>query len=146
MELAGTAGCRADGSYEVEGGRFVRSIVGVAVAGAMGAVARYALGGWIAERLPVSFPWDTLVINVTGSFVLGLLFVLTTERFAVSPALRAAVTIGFMGAYTTFSTFSLETFRLLEDGAWWLAAVNAAGSITLGLVAVAGGVAVGRSV
>jgi fluoride exporter len=130
----------------VEGGRFVRSIIGVAVAGAVGALARYGLGGWIAERLPVSFPWDTLVVNVTGSFVLGLLFVLTTERFGVSPALRAALTIGLVGAYTTFSTFSLETFRLLEDGAWWLAATNAASSITLGLIAVAAGVAVGRSV
>jgi CrcB protein len=130
----------------VEGGRFVESIVGVAMAGAAGALARYALGGWIAERLPVSFPWDTLVVNVTGSFVLGLLFVLTTERFAVSPPLRAALTIGFVGAYTTFSTFSLETFRLLEDGAWWLAVANVASSIAFGLVAVAAGVAVGRSV
>jgi CrcB protein len=136
----------ADGSYEVEGGRFVRSIVGVAIAGAVGAVARYGLGGWIAERLPVSFPWDTLVVNVTGSFVLGLLFVLTTERFAVSPAFRAALTIGLVGAYTTFSTFSLETFRLVEDGAWWLAAANVMSSIVFALAAVAAGVAVGRSI
>ncbi|MGZ4115439.1 MAG: fluoride efflux transporter CrcB [Actinomycetota bacterium] len=124
----------------------MRSIVGVAIAGAAGAVARYGLGGWIAERLPVSFPWDTLVVNVTGSFVLGLLFVLTTERFAVSPAFRAALTIGFVGAYTTFSTFSLETFRLVEDGAWWLAAANVMSSIVFALAAVAAGVAVGRSI
>ncbi|MGZ4125240.1 MAG: fluoride efflux transporter CrcB [Actinomycetota bacterium] len=124
----------------------MRSIVGVAIAGAGGAVARYGLGGWIAERLPVSFPWDTLVVNVTGSFVLGLLFVLTTERFAVSPAFRAALTIGFVGAYTTFSTFSLETFRLVEDGAWWLAAANVMSSIVFALAAVAAGVAVGRSI
>jgi fluoride exporter len=83
---------------------------------------------------------------VTGSFVLGLLFVLTTERFGFSPALRAALTIGLVGAYTTFSTFSVETFRLLEDGAWWLAAANVASSIVLGLIAVAAGLVVGRSV
>jgi fluoride exporter len=123
----------------------VRSIIGVAVAGAVGALARYGLGGWIADRLPVSFPWDTLVVNVTGSFLLGLLFVLTTERYAVSPALRATLTIGLVGAYTTFSTFSLETFRLIEDGAWWLAGLNAVASVALGLVAVYGGVVVGRS-
>jgi fluoride exporter len=123
----------------------VRSVVGVAVAGAVGALARYGLGGWIADRLPVSFPWDTLVINVTGSFLLGVLFVLTTERYAVSPAVRASLTIGLIGAYTTFSTFSLETFRLIEDGAWWLAAVNGGASLALGLVAVYVGVVVGRS-
>ncbi len=124
----------------------MRTIAGVAVAGAVGALARYGLGGWIAERSPGAFPWETLVVNVTGSFLIGLLFVLTTERFAVSAAIRAALTIGLVGAYTTFSTFSLETLRLLTDGAWWLAAANVAASVAFGLLGVYLGIVTGRVV
>jgi fluoride exporter len=118
----------------------------IALGGAAGAVARYQIAAAIQSRLPSVFPWGTFAVNVTGCFVMGCAMALLTERIGAHQNWRFLVPIGFIGAYTTFSTFSLETFRLLEDGAWWLAAVNAAGSITLGLVAVAGGVAVGRSV
>jgi len=122
------------------------TIAGIAVAGALGALARYGLGGWIATRHPGTFPFETLIINVSGSLVLGFLFVLLTERFLPHPALRTALTVGFLGAYTTFSTFSLETYRLIEDGAVGLAALNVLASVGAGLVAVYLGVVVGRSI
>jgi fluoride exporter len=124
----------------------MRTIIGVAIAGAAGALARYGLGGIIANRLSGSFPWDTLIINVSGSLALGFLFVVLTERVGTSAAVRSSITIGFIGAYTTFSTFSLETFRLIEDGAVGIAAANMAFSLALGLVAVWLGVTVGRAV
>ena len=117
----------------------------IVVAGAFGALARYGLDGWISRRAPTSFPWGTFAINVTGSFLLGLAFVLMTERFRPDPWLRSAVTIGFLGAYTTFSTFSLETYRLIEDGAYGLALANVVGSVAAGLTAVSAGVVLGRA-
>jgi len=119
--------------------------VGIAVAGALGALARYGLDGLISRRAPASFPWGTFAINITGSFLLGLLFVVMTERFRPDPWLRSAVTIGFLGAYTTFSTLSLETYRLAEDGAWGLAAANVVGTLAAGLGAVYAGVVIGRA-
>ena len=122
----------------------MRTVLGIAVAGAFGALARWGLGTWIGERFS-GFPWATLVINVSGSFLLGLLFVVLTERTTASPAMRLTLTTGLMGAYTTFSTFSLETLRLMEDGALGLAAANVAGNLGLGLFAVWFGVALGRA-
>lgn len=119
--------------------------VAIAIAGALGALARYGIDGLISRRAPTSFPWGTFVINVTGSFLLGLAFVVMTERFRPDPWLRSAVTIGFLGAYTTFSTLSLETYRLAEDGAWGLAAANALGSLAAGMAAVYAGVVIGRA-
>ena len=110
----------------------MRTFIGIAVAGALGALARYGVGAAINERF-TRFPWGTLAVNVTGSFLLGFLFVLLTERSTASAALRSALTIGFVGSYTTFSTFSFETLKLLEDGALGGAALNVAASIVLGL-------------
>ncbi len=124
----------------------MRSIVGVALAGALGALTRYGLEGLISGRFSGSFPLGTFVINVTGSFALGLLFIVLTERTTVDPAMRTAITIGFLGAYTTFSTFSFETVRLLEDGAYATAAANVVASITLGLLAAWAGMSVGRAI
>jgi len=117
----------------------------VAAAGAAGALARYALGGWIARRSASGLPLETLVINVSGSLALGLVFVLLTERIVVHPSLRTSITVGFLGAYTTFSTFSLETLRLIEDGAVALAVTNVAASVIAGLVAVYLGVVIARA-
>lgn len=124
----------------------MRTVVGVGVAGALGALCRYGLGSLVSERYPGAFPLGTFLINVTGSFLLGLLFVLLTERAGLPPTWRTAVTVGFLGAYTTFSTFTLETLRLVEDGALGLAALNALGSLAVGLIAVWLGVSLGRAV
>jgi CrcB protein len=86
------------------------------------------------------------VVNISGAFLLGLLFVLLTERVTVDPWIRSSLTIGFLGAYTTFSTLSFESYRLLEDGAVGLALANALGSVAAGLVAVYLGVVAGRAI
>jgi CrcB protein len=121
----------------------VRTAVGISIAGAAGALARYGLEGVISRRA-TAFPWGTFVVNISGAFLLGLLFTLLTERFVVAPWLRSAITIGFLGAYTTFSTLTLETFRLFEDGSYLAAAFNILGSVVVGLVAVFAGVVLGR--
>jgi fluoride exporter len=123
----------------------MRTIVAVGVAGALGALARYGVGGLILSRGGRTFPWETFVVNVSGSFVLGFVFTVMTEQLTTAPWLRIAVTIGFVGAYTTFSTLTYETYRLLEDGALGLAAANVAGSVAAGLLAVYLGVVAGRA-
>jgi len=123
----------------------VPTAIGIAVAGAFGALARYGLEGFVSRRTPGAFPWGTFVVNMTGSFALGLLFTLFTDRMSVDPWLRSTLTIGFLGAYTTFSTFSLETYRLISDGALGLAFANSLGSLGAGLTAVYLGVVLGRA-
>jgi CrcB protein len=119
-------------------------LVFIALGGAGGAVARYLIDSWIAQRATGAFPWGTLVINVSGSLVLGLLFALATERDVLPSSVRAPLMIGFLGAYTTFSTLMLESWRLIEDGAVGLALANVVGSAVLGLSAIFIGLALGR--
>jgi fluoride exporter len=123
----------------------MRTIIGIAVAGAVGAIARYELEGFVSRRTGGGFPWGTFLVNVTGSFLLGLTFTLMSERFLPPPWTRTTVTVGLLGAYTTFSTFSFETYRLIEDGAYGLAAANALGSLAAGLGALYGGIVLGRA-
>ena len=120
------------------------SILLVALGGALGAVLRYYLGGTALARTAAPFPTATFVINVTGSFVLGLFLTLATERVHVSPHLRLAVAVGFVGAYTTFSTFEYETFKLIENGSYLSAALNVILSVVVGFVAVALGIVAAR--
>jgi fluoride exporter len=123
----------------------MRTAVAIAVAGALGALARYGLEGLVSRRATGAFPWGTFAVNLSGAFVLGLVFTVMTEQLTVAPWLRGAITIGFLGAYTTFSTLSFETYRLLEDGALGVAAANAFGSLAGGLGAVYLGVVAGRA-
>jgi fluoride exporter len=116
----------------------------VGLGGFAGAIARYLVDGAIADRTGGAFPWGTLVVNVSGSFVLGLLFALATDRALLPAEIRGPLLIGFIGAYTTFSTYMLESWRLVETGAVGLALVNLVGSVAIGLIAVVAGLAVGR--
>jgi CrcB protein len=118
----------------------------IALAGSLGALLRYWLDGVVSRRTGGGFPWGTFAVNVSGSFLLGLLFTLLTERYRVDAWIRSGLMIGLLGAYTTFSTFSLETYRLLEDRALGLAAANAFGSLAAGLAALYVGVVLGRVV
>lgn len=119
-------------------------VVAVAVAGALGALARYGIDGLIAQRSPGAFPWSTFVINVSGSFLLGLLFAVFSERVSVDPWIRTGLTMGLLGAFTTFSTLSLETYRLFASGSVGLAFANALGSLSAGLLSLYLGVVIGR--
>jgi len=89
----------------------------VGAGGFLGAISRYLIDGWVSEATRGTYPWGTFVVNISGSFVLGLLFAATVERAALPADVRAPVMIGFIGAYTTFSTWMLESWRLIEDGA-----------------------------
>ncbi len=122
------------------------SLVFIGLGGFAGAIARYLVDGAVADRTGGGFPWGTLVINVSGSFLLGLLFALSTERAVLPAEIRGPLMIGFLGAYTTFSTFMLESWRLVESGAWGPALANLGGSLVLGLVAVVAGMTLGRAI
>jgi CrcB protein len=118
----------------------------VGVGGFFGAIARYVLDRRITQLTGGTLPWGTFAINISGSFVIGVLFALIVERTAVNSSLRAPLMIGFVGAYTTFSTLALESWRMIEDGAWLTAALNLGGSVLVGMVAVVVGVTVGRTI
>ena len=110
----------------------------VGVGGAIGSVARYLCSLTLARLLGETFPWGTLFVNVTGSFVIGFFFLLTapTGRLLINPDWRIFVTVGICGGYTTFSSLSLQTLLLLRDGEWLLAGLNAFGSLALCMVSV----------
>jgi fluoride exporter len=120
------------------------TFLAVAIAGGAGALCRYVIQAVIDPRIS-NFPWATLIVNLSGAFLVGLLFTVLTERSTVPPVLRVAVTVGFLGAYTTFSTLAFETVQLLDGRNYWAAFANMAGSAVLGIVAVIAGVAVGRA-
>lgn len=91
----------------------------------LGAISRYGISNLIHGLFGRAFPYGTLVVNASGSFIMGLLFIIILERFgALAPQLRAFLLIGFLGGYTTFSSFSIETLTLLEQGAWISASLN----------------------
>lgn len=118
----------------------------VGFGGFFGAIARYLIARGSAGLLGVTFPYGTFIINVSGSFLLGVLATWVGERLVPgSDQIRLFFAIGFLGAYTTFSTFEFETQALFEDGSWLLALTNIFGSLFLGLVAVRAGIVLAKS-
>jgi fluoride exporter len=124
----------------------VAAVLWVGVGGFLGANARYLLGGWIASRYGTLFPLGTFVINITGSFILGFFLTLAQERLIVNPNARLFFAVGFVGAYTTFSTFEYESIRLLQNRELFFGLVNVVGSILTGALAVLGGIALASKV
>jgi CrcB protein len=118
----------------------------VAVGSAIGGVSRYLLGGLIQRLLDTTFPAGTLLINISGSFLLGAILRYAMETPTLSPEIRAFLTLGFCGGYTTFSTFSYETVALLEDGEWSRAGLYVGASVLLSLLGVFLGFALAREV
>ena len=118
----------------------------IAAGSALGGMSRYLVGGMVQRILDTTFPAGTLVVNLTGSFLLGLFLRYALETPTLTPEMRAFLTIGFCGGYTTFSTFSYETFALLEDGEWTRAATYVALSLLLALGATILGFMVARGV
>lgn len=113
--------------------------------GAVGTLCRYGLTvGVHAISRQHTFPWAHLLVNVSGSFLIGVLATLFQERWLVDPAIRIALLTGLLGGYTTFSSFSFETLALMRDGEYGLALLNAGGSVVLGLAAVWAGLRVAR--
>jgi CrcB protein len=121
----------------------VLEVLFVALGGAIGSAARYLVGGWFAARFGAAFPYGTFVVNVTGSFIVGLFLAYTQERVSLSPYWRLFFAVGFVGGYTTFSTYEYESVRLLQDGEMLLAAVYLIGSVVTGGVAAIAGIALG---
>ncbi|WP_378954076.1 fluoride efflux transporter CrcB [Pelosinus sp. sgz500959] len=110
-------------------------VLAVAVGGSIGATARYLVSTWAAGRFGIGFPYGTLIVNVVGCFIIGAFMTATTERFIVSPYWRLIVTVGFVGGLTTFSSFSYETFKLMEDSSITFALYNVMGNFVLGFFA-----------
>ena len=128
------------------GGLILDKVFIVGVGGFIGANVRYWLGAWIDAQFGLHFPLGTFIINLTGSLLLGFIATITLERALIDPRWRLAIAVGFIGAYTTFSTFTYESVKLLEAGSYGLAALNVVGSTVLGLAGAAIGIAIGRAV
>ncbi len=119
--------------------------ISIAMGGALGALMRFWISTAVYAWLGRQFPWGTLAVNVAGSFLMGLLTMLLLERLVSGPEVRAFLLIGFLGAFTTFSTFSMETFNLLEQGDTTTAILNITVSVVACLTATLLGVWLGRS-
>lgn len=116
----------------------------IAVGGAAGALARYVVAALIQSRFPSSFPMGTFVVNLSGCFAMGLVASVLLDRVGTSTALRVLLAVGFLGAYTTFSTFELETFRAVTARAWFVGTANVAGSVVACYCALWAGIVLGR--
>jgi fluoride exporter len=108
----------------------------VVIGGGTGALARYVAASAIMTRFGGKFPLGTLVINVTGSFLIGFLMTILTERFKLDPNWRLLLVVGFLGGYTTFSSFEWETYSSVREGGLWIGMLNVVSSVMLGYVAV----------
>ncbi len=124
----------------------MKALLLIACGGAVGAVLRYGASISVYSLLGRGFPYGTLFVNVSGSLLMGILSVLMLERFDIGPEWRAAVLVGVLGSFTTFSTFSIETFNLLEQGDLMRAMANIVASVLICLVAVWFGVLIGRQI
>jgi CrcB protein len=112
----------------------------IAIFGAVGTLLRYGIQGVVQVGTGTTFPWGTLLINLTGCFLLGLIGQLTLNRMMISPDWRVAITVGFFGGYTTFSSFGWETAKMLEDGEWLPATSYVAASVVIGLLLSVAGI------
>jgi fluoride exporter len=119
-------------------------VIAVGLGGAAGALARYGLDRLIERHVTTVFPWSTFTINVTGCFLAGLAVTALVDRHDLPAWVRTGIVVGFLGAYTTFSTFGQESRDLFDGGHVSLAVVNATGSVVVGILAVAAGSGVGR--
>jgi CrcB protein len=122
----------------------MRDALIIALGAAAGANARYWLTNWAAERFGPAFPWGTFVVNASGGLLIGLLLTVLNARLVADPTARLLLATGFLGAYTTFSTFTYDTVRLMQQGDYGPAAANAVGSVVAGLLATFAGVLIGH--
>jgi CrcB protein len=127
-------------STRLEKGEFaLQKYLFIALGGALGSIARFWVGSTVAGRLGIKFPYGTLLVNITACLIIGFTLTYMSRRADLNPAWRFLIPIGFIGAYSTFSTYEWETLSTLRSGALLLAALYAGGSFVLGLIAVWGG-------
>jgi fluoride exporter len=119
-------------------------ILALAVAGGLGSLSRYGLSGVVQRAFGAEFPWGTFVVNMTGCFVFGVVWAFCQDRLSVSPEVRTVVLVGFMGAFTTFSSYIFETNELLRESLWLKAVGNVLGQNIAGVVCLLIGMAIGR--
>ena len=124
----------------------IQKFIWLAVAGAAGTLTRYTLAGLVHRIDGASFPWGTLAVNATGCFLAGLLWALFETRWAVSGETRVIILVGFMGAFTTFSAYILETGELVRASEWAYALANVSLQNTLGFLALLVGMAIGQAI
>ncbi|MDW8232387.1 MAG: fluoride efflux transporter CrcB [Roseiflexaceae bacterium] len=120
------------------------NIIAIAVGAAIGANLRYGLSLWAAQRWGASFPYGTLIVNVVGSFLIGLVLTLATTRLSLSDPVRLLIVTGLLGGFTTFSSLSFEAYSLIMSGSWRAAGIYLASSFGLGMASVFLGVGVAR--
>lgn len=118
----------------------------IGLGGFIGAIARYTVSLWIGQKWGRSFPLGTFTVNISGCFLIGLLMPILTERFLINPQWRLFLTVGFLGAYTTFSTFEYETGNLLKDGELAIAMMNIMFSVVVGFAALKIGELIAKSI
>lgn len=123
----------------------MQNVLWISIGAVLGANARYFLSRWAARALSPTFPYGTLIINITGSFVIALFLVWTSERAIVDPRWRMLVVIGFCGAYTTFSSYAFETMYYFQQGHWTLFATNILLNNVLCLAAILAGAALAKA-
>jgi CrcB protein len=124
---------------------YLSNYIWIALGAVAGASARYFLSVLIARDFASAFPYGTLLINITGSLILGFFLVFSTERALLDPRWRMLIAVGFCGSYTTFSSYAFESFALMEQGQWLLSGMNIVGSNALCLAAVLAGAALARA-
>lgn len=123
---------------------YFSNYVWIALGAVVGASARYFLSTLIARDFATAFPYGTLLINITGSLILGFFLIFSTERALLDPRWRLLIAVGFCGSYTTFSSYAFESFALMEQGQWLLSGINVLTSNVLCLAAVLAGAALAR--
>lgn len=122
----------------------MEKILWISIGAVLGANLRYWIGDWAAQRFGSGFPYGTMIINLTGSFLLGLIVSMSMEHFIIDPRLRLLLTIGFLGSYTTFSTYAYESIALISQGQWGLGLFNLLGSSLLGALFAVLGIWLGK--
>jgi CrcB protein len=141
---------QADNSYHISGGDSIllntmKDMLVISLGAIFGANARWIISRYLAKAISPWFPYGTLVINVSGSFMVGFFMIWATERVLIDPRWRLLIVVGFCGAYTTFSSFAYETMALFEQGQWGLMATNFVSNNLLCLLAALGGMALARA-
>ncbi len=122
----------------------MEKVLWISLGAVLGANLRYWVGDWVAQRYGSGFPYGTLLINLSGSFLLGLIVSMSMENFIIDPRLRLLLTIGFLGSYTTFSTYAYESIALISQGQWGLGLFNLLGSSLLGALFAVLGIWLGK--